>query len=147
MLQTMGNNMDAEMSQMILADIARLRKMPALAYKIENYKPQPNPLVQEKAALEVELLRAQIANETAKADENRVDVGLKTAKTATENAKARNLDSKSDQQDLDFLDKESGADREHEINKLEHGRGTQLDLKAAENMLKPEEVPATKATL
>jgi len=138
MLQTMGNNMDINMSKIILTDIARLRKMPELAKEIENFEPQPNPLAQEKAQLEVELLKAQIANEAAKAKENEVDVGLKTAKTQTELSKSRNLDSKSDKEDLDFLEQESGVNRQHDMNKLDHKRGSDLDLKAADQLLAPE---------
>ena len=54
------------------------------------------------------LLQAQVQNETAKGQENAVDVQLKTAKTATEKAKARGLESGADLTDLDFVDKESG---------------------------------------
>lgn len=138
MLQTTGNTMPQDFSQIILADIARLRKMPDLAKKIESYQPQPDPLAQAKAELEVALLEAQVMNEQAKGEENATDVGLKRAKTQTELAKSRNLDSKSDQQDLDFLEQEAGVTRQHEMNKLEHGRNTQLDLKAAEKLLTPE---------
>ena len=109
MLQTMGNTMPPEMSQMILADIAKLRKMPDLAKRIEEYQPQPDPMAQQKAQLEVALLQAQVANETAKGRENEVDVALKTAKTQTEQAKARGMHSGADLTDLDFVDKESGA--------------------------------------
>ena len=109
MLQTMGNTMPPEMSQMILADIAKLRKMPDLAKRIEEYQPQPDPMAQQKAQLEVALLQAQVANETAKGKENEVDVALKTAKTQTEQAKARSMHSGSDLTDLDFVDKESGT--------------------------------------
>jgi len=135
MLQTMGNSMDPAMSQMLLVDIARLRKMPALAKKLENYVPQPDPIAQEKALLEIELLKAQIQNEQAKGMENAVDVGLKQAKTVTEQAKARNTDSKSDIQDLSFLDQEAGKDIQRDLAKLEHGRNTQLDLKAADALI------------
>ena len=65
MLQTMGNNMDPTMSQMILADIAKLRKMPDLAKKIEAYQPQPDPMAQKKMELEIQLLEAQLQNEMA----------------------------------------------------------------------------------
>jgi hypothetical protein len=132
MLQTMGNSMDASMSQMILEEIAMLRKMPALAKRIKEYQPQPNPLEEERASLEVELLRAQVANETAKGKENEVDVQLKLAKT-------RNLESKSDSEDLTFLERESGADVEKELEKKDFDRRTQLDLKAADGMLKTDE--------
>ena len=129
MLQTMGNSMDPSMGQMLLEEIAMLRKMPALAKRIKEYQPQPNPLEEERATLEVELLRAQVANENAKAQENQVDVQLKMAKT-------RNLESKSDTEDLAFLERESGADVDKELQKKDFDRRAQLDLKAADGMLK-----------
>ena len=116
MLQTMGNTMPPEMSQMILADIAKLRKMPDLAKRIIEYQPQPDPMVQQKMQLEMALLQAQVQNETAKGQENAVDVELKTAKTETERAKARGMHSDSDNKDLDFIDKESGAKEMREMN-------------------------------
>jgi len=109
MLQTMGNTMPPEMSHMILADIAKLRKMPDLAKRIEEYQPQPDPMAEEMHQLEMQMLQAKIRNETAKGAENEVDIGLKTAKTQTEQAKARGLNSGSDLTDLDFVDKESGV--------------------------------------
>jgi len=141
MLQTLGPNQDPNVTKMIQVEIARLRKMPALAKAIENYQPQPDPIAVAKAQLEVELLQAQVANEQAKANENTVDVDLKTAKTQTELAKGRNLNSKSDQQDQDFLEKESGADHAKEIDKKDHDRGTELDKLAASSILEPDEVP------
>ena len=147
MLQTMGNTMPPEMSQMILADIAKLRKMPDLAKRIEEYQPQPDPLVQQKAQLDLALLQAQIANETAKGRENEVDVQLKTAKTQTEQAKARGMHSSSDLSDLDFVEKESGvgvaqkeaeSDRKHVQNMeaKEHDRLSKLDQDALTSLSK-----------
>ena len=145
MLQTMGNTMPGEMSQMILADIAKLRKMPDLAKRISEYQPQPDPMEQQKAQLEVALLQAQVQNETAKAQENAVDVELKTAKTETERAKARGMHSGADMTDLDFVEKESGvpgaqrmeeADQKHAQNmeSKEHDRLTNLDKAAADSL-------------
>ena len=124
MLQTMGNTMPPEMSYMVLADIAKLRKMPDLAKRIEEYQPQPDPMAQQKAQLEVALLQAQVANETAKGQENAVDVQLKTAKTQTEQAKARSMNSGSDLTDLDFVDKESGTKdtRENDLEDRKHAK-------------------------
>ena len=147
MLQTMGNTMPPEMSQMILSDIAKLRKMPDLAKRIIEYKPQPNPLAQQKAQLELALLQAQVQNETAKGKENFVDVELKTAKTETERAKARSMHSDSDNKDLDFVDKESGArdmrdmdmeGRKHAQNmeSKEHDRLSNLDKSAFDQLTK-----------
>jgi len=135
MLQTMGQNQDPGITKLLQVEIARLRKMPVLAKTLEEYEPQPDPLAVKKAQLEVALLEAQVFNETAKGKENEVDVGLKTAKTVTEKAKARNLESKSDTEDQSFLDKEGGGDRAHELDKLDHDRATQLDLKVADGLL------------
>jgi len=139
MLQTMGNSMDFNISKIILIDIAKLRKMPELAKKIEEYEPQPNPLVQAKAELEVELLKAQVQNEYAKAEENKIDAQYKLARMGTETAKARNLESKSDAQDLEFVHKQTGEDTRREIEKKDFDRKANLDLKAAEHLLKGQE--------
>jgi hypothetical protein len=135
MLQTMGNNMDPAMSQMILSDIARLRKMPDLAKQIKEYQPQPNPMAEQKAQLEMQLLQAQIANEQAKAAENTVDVEYKKAKTATEMAKNRNLNSKSDLEDLNFVEQESGVGRQHEENMKKVDQGHGMDNKFADAII------------
>jgi len=135
MLQTIGNNTDFGILKMILADIAKLRKMPTLAKAVENYEPQPDPLVQEKARLENELLKAQIADLTAKAEENKVDVGLKTAKTATEQAKAREMHATSDQKDLDFVEQREGVKHDREIDKQETKDENELDLAVVNNEL------------
>ena len=122
MLQTMGNTMPPEMSYMVLADIAKLRKMPDLAKRIEEYQPQPDPMAQQEQQLRMALLEAQVINEQAKGQENAVDVELKTAKTQTEQAKARDLNSGADGKDLDFVEKESGVQnaREQQASDTKH---------------------------
>jgi len=136
MLQTTGQSADPGEIRMIRAEIARLRKMPDLAKRIEEYEPQPDPLVQQKAQLEVALLEAQVRNENAKAAENTVDIGLKKAKTQTEIAKGKNLDSNTDMVDLDFLEKESGTVHERELDKQDKDRLGKLDIAAATSQLK-----------
>ena len=138
MLQTVGNNMDPGMSRMILAEIATLRKMPTLAKRIEEFEPQPDPLAVKKAELEIALLEAQVFNEQAKGQENAVDVDLKKAKTVTEQAKARDLNSSADGKDLDFVETESGTKQARELEKQEHQNRSNLDLEAAKNLLKGE---------
>ena len=135
MLQTMGNNMDPAMSQIILSDIARLRKMPDLAKQIKEYQPQPNPMAEQKAQLEMQLLQAQIQNESAKAAENAVDVEYKKAKTQTEISKSRNLNSKSDMEDLNFVEQESGVGRQHEENMKKVDQQNAMDNKFADAII------------
>lgn len=135
MLQTLGNNMDFSFTQIILAEIALLRKMPALSKKIEAYEQKPDPLAVKKAQLEIELLEAQVFNERAKGQENAVDVNLKTAKTDTERAKARQMNSGADKQDLDYLEQESGLTRQHEEDMKRLDQKGKLDEKAADSVL------------
>jgi hypothetical protein len=139
MLQTMGNTMPPEMSQMILADIAKLRKMPDLSKRISEYKPEPDPMQQQKAKLELALLEAQVANETAKGKENEVDVHLKKAKAATEQAKARQMHSGSDLNDLDFVDKESGARDVREMSLESRKHADAMESKERDRRAKMEE--------
>ena len=135
MLQTMGNNMDPSMSQIILSDIARLRKMPELAKQIKEYQPQPDPMAEQRAQLEMQLLQAQIANESAKAQENAVDVEYKKAKTQTELSKSRSLNSKSDLDDLNFVEQESGVNRQHEQDLKQTDQQNTMDQKFADAII------------
>ena len=117
MLQTMGNSVPFDITKIILCKIADLRKLPDLSRMIAEYQPQPDPLAQQKAQLECELLKAQIANEQAKANENAVDVQLKQAKTQSELAKAGKLSSETDKLDLDYVEQSSGLQQERELEK------------------------------
>lgn len=135
MLQTMGNNMDPAMSRMILADIAKLRKMPDLAKRIESYQPQPDPMMQRKLQAEIALLEAEVAKIQA-------DAVLSQAKTQTEGAKAGNLAANTDKMNLDFVEQESGVTQER--NKELHGEQarSQMALKAMERETAREKMQA-----
>lgn len=135
MLQTMGNNMDPAMSRMILADIAKLRKMPDLAKRIESYQPQPDPMMQRKLQAEIALLEAEVAK-------MRADAVLSQAKTETEGAKAGNLAANTDKMNLDFVEQESGVTQER--NKELHGEQarSQMALKAMERETAREKMQA-----
>ena len=131
MLQTSAQSQDPGEVKMIRAAIARLRKMPDLARQIEEYEPQPDPIEEERKMLEIELLKAQIANENAKATENAANGELDIAKAEVERAKAALFQSEKDQKDLDFVEQESGVNQARDIEKqsLQHGN----DLEKQEN--------------
>jgi hypothetical protein len=112
LLQTVGPNSDPEMMKMILSDIAKLRKMPDLAKRIESYQPQPDPLAQEEAMLRIELLKAQIAKEQAQAMSYQSGAQLDLAKAGTEQVKQGNIQSDTDIKNLDFVEQESGVKQE-----------------------------------
>lgn len=139
MLQTMGNSMDPSMSKIILADIARLRKMPDLAEKIENYQPQPDPLAQKRAELEIALLEAQVANEQAHAQERQAKAQLEGAKIGTEQAKQSHLQSDTDLKNLDFVEQESGVKQERELQKAGEQARSQAQLKVMDQQMKRED--------
>jgi len=125
MLQTMGNNMDAGLSKMILTDIARLRKMPTLAKEIAEYEPQPDPLAQKKAELEIALLEAQVATERSKSRENQAGAIL-------DEAKAANLGADTDKQNLDYVEQESGVTQARDLEK----QGAQAEANADLELVK-----------
>ena len=116
LLQTMGPNQDFEINKMIMAEIARLSRMPELEKQIRAHQPQKDPAEEQakqlemaKLQLELELMKADIADKNARAGENVIDAEVKKAKMQVEMAKARKLGSEADGLDLDFLVKnESG---------------------------------------
>jgi len=123
MLQTAGPSMDIEFMKMILAKIARLRKMPDLAQQIERYAPQPNPLAQAEAEMKVKLLEAQIAKENALAQKHLAEAeaaggrgmrdasqaDLNMAKAGEAGAKAKLHSSEADNKDLNYLQEANGT--------------------------------------
>jgi len=112
MFQTIGPNGDPGMTKMILGDIAKLRKMPDLAKKIESYEPQPDPVQQQIQQLEIQKLQAEIAEINARAMQYQASAQLDVAKAGTEGVKAGNLQSDTDQKNLDFVEQESGVTQE-----------------------------------
>lgn len=108
MLQTMGNNMDPSMSKMILADIARLRKMPELAKAIQTFEPQPDPMQEKMRELELAKLAEEIRKINSEAMENQAEAQLDLAKTKETEAKV-------EQMDLDFVEQEQGVTHERNL--------------------------------
>lgn len=136
MLQTVGNTLSPELSQIILADIARLRKMPDLANTIKNYAPQPDERMQQMQELEMQLVQAKIQNQTAQAEYYRGTANLNVAKAATEEVKQDNLQSDTDLKDLNFVEQESGVQQERELERRKAQAESQAKLKLIDNELK-----------
>lgn len=92
MLQTIGNGMDPSFTVMILAEIARLKKMVALEKKLTNWKPEPDPMAIKAKELEIRKLELEcaelesnIALNNARAEQAHAVAG-KTALDAEEQA-------------------------------------------------------------
>lgn len=121
MLQTLGANGDFGMVKMILVEIARLRKMPALAKMLEAYEPQPDPVQQEKAMLEVEILKAELAKIQSETQENL--------------AQAKRHNALADQANLDFVEQETGTQHARDVDKVESQARANERLKVLEARL------------
>ena len=144
LLQTLGNTMPFEMTQMIIAEIAKLSRMPDLEKRIRDFKQEPDPAAQqmqqaemERLALENQKLQSEIARNNARAGEDEIDIQLKMQKAQVEAAKARKLGSEADMTDLDFLLKNDGIDRADKAAEREEKRLHDLDKIALSNMLQP----------
>lgn len=134
LLQTIGPGEDPGIRKLLMSEILRLHRMPDAAKKIEDYQPQPDPMVQQMQQLEIQKLQAEIAERQSRAQENGVDMRAKTAKAVLDEAKARLVGSDADLKDLDFLQKESGIDHEKAIDLQEHKRLSDLDKLAVQGM-------------
>ena len=120
LLQTLGNTMPFEMTQMVLAEIVKLSRMPELEKQIKEFKQEPDPAVQqmqqaemERLMLENKKLQSEIERNISRASEDQIDIELKARKAQVEEAKARKLASESDLMDLDFLRKNDGVDEDN----------------------------------
>lgn len=111
MLQTMGPNVDQSIVLMVLEEIATLRRMPDLAHKLRNFKPQPDPLQQEKIKLEIQELQSKILanNAKAKAEDAHAELYL---------AQAERVRSGKDLDDLNFVEQETGTKHARDIEKI-----------------------------
>lgn len=103
MLQTIGPNTDISIVLMILAEIADLKRMPALAQKIRSFKPQPSPEQEALAKLEVE--KAQMEVEKLKSEVRLNDAKAQQALAAKE------------QSDLDYVEQETGTKHARDMQK------------------------------
>ena len=135
MLQTMGNTLPFELSQLVLAENARLRKMPALAKRIEDYSPQPDPMQQQIAQLEVQLKQLQIAELEAKVGKVYADTGLSNAKAQESMVKAGNIQSDTDQRNLDFLEQQNGVKHQRNVEQDKAQSEGNMALKILEAQL------------
>lgn len=123
MLQTMGNNMDLGMTLMVLAEIARLKRMPELAERIENFQPKPDPIEQKRRELE-------LMNLELEAEELRSKIELNKAKARAELAKA-------DQSDLDFVEQETGTKHARDMDKQAAQARANQDHEIGKALLNP----------
>lgn len=128
MLQTMGPTMDPMLVNEVLAEIADLKRMPALAEKIRNFRPEPDPIADKMREMEMRKLEAEVMKLEAEA-------GLKVAQT-------EKTSSETDLIDLDFVEEETGTKHARDLQKQAEQARSNADLAVTKSLLnsrKPEE--------
>ena len=119
LLQTIGPNEDPNIRKMIMSEIMKLHRMPELAARIENYEPQPDPLLVAQQQLMIEKLRAEIAELQANAGKIEQDGILKSAKAQNEGARAEQTKAQTDKINLDFIQQQRGMKEQADMMKLQ----------------------------
>jgi len=123
MLQTIGPDMDLGQRNLILSQIAELKRMPTLAHMLKNYQPQPDPLDEERKQLENEKLRYEVEELRTQAELNR--------------AKAEESRTKSDLNTLDFVEQETGTKHARDLEKQGGQARANQNLEVTKALLKP----------
>jgi hypothetical protein len=139
MLQTGAASADPGEVRMIRAEIARLRKMPELAKKIEEYEPQPDPTMEQMKQLELAKLQAEIQLLNAQAMAAQSGAQLSGAKVNTEGAKAANLVSDTDQKNLDFIEQETGTKQARDLQLHGEQARSQMEAKVLDRQFQRED--------
>ena len=130
LLQTLGQQIEPKMMNMLMAQLAKLNKMPDLAKSIKEYQPEPNPLAIREQELKIEKLEVEIYERRSRAEENEVDKRLKTANAVLAEAKARGIDTETDTKDLAFIKKATGEELEEDFAKEEHSADVKKSLQS-----------------
>ena len=110
LLQTLGNTIPFEITKMLLVDLARLMRRPALAKGIESFEPQPDPIQQKLAELEVQAKELELRETAAKVQELETQAQLNAAKAQREMSEAHKAD-------LDYVEQETGTTHLRDLDK------------------------------
>jgi hypothetical protein len=148
LLQTLGQEMDQGMRNMLMGQIAKLTRLPDLAEEIENYEPQPDPFVEQMKQLELEKMQVEIMERKSRAMENEVDMINKMTQAKLNEARTKDLLSNADLKDLDFARKADGTEHAENMDKETLKSDTALEGKQMDNFTKhtiASEKPAAKA--
>lgn len=125
MLQTIGPNTDVRVVMRILAEIADLKRMPALAEELRTWQPEPDPVQEQLRQLEVQKAQKEIEKLDSEITLNM--------------ARARKEESQSNKTDLDFVEQETGTAHAREMEKQQaQARGNQ-DLQVTKALTQPKE--------
>jgi hypothetical protein len=123
MLQTIGPKGDWSFTALILAEICRLKRMPELAHKIENFQPQPDPVQQQ-------LQQLQLKKEQSEIDKNEAQAQLYQAQ-------AKAAASQGDLNNLNYVEQETGTKHARDMEKQQGQAEGNQHLAVTNALLKP----------
>lgn len=136
LLQTLGNTLPFELTQKILAQIARLSRQPELEKDVAGFKPQPDPMAEQTKQLEMAKLQAEVQYLQARAyalhagaGEDDADKAEKMAQAELKRAQARKLMSEADNLDLKYVADDGQVKHQEDIDKenLKHQQKLELE--------------------
>ena len=128
MLQTLGPKGDWGLVVVILAEICKLKRMPDLAHRLLTYKPEPDPIQQELAQLEVEQKKKEIEKIQSEIDLNK--------------AKAEEALANKDQKNLDYVEQETGTKHARDMDKQKGQSQGNQNLAVTEALLRSTKTPS-----
>jgi hypothetical protein len=141
LLQTLGVGLDPAITKELMAQILELSRLPDQAANLRRYEPQQDPMEQqmkqlamEKIRAEIELMKADVTDRVAKAQEYEISAQLKQQKVQVEAAKARNLNSNADLSDLEFLERDSGTSAREKMQELQARHDNEMSKLQAQYM-------------
>jgi hypothetical protein len=136
MVQTCGPNVGPDILLMILSEIADLKRMPALAHKLKNYKPPP-PSPEQQQLMQLQLQEAQLKVQLLQSQ-----IQLNGSRAQLEGAKAEHTGALKDKTNLDYVEQETGTSHLREMQKVESQARSNQNLEVTKALLKarkPEE--------
>lgn len=137
MLQTIGPNLDPTLTTTVLAEIADLKRMPALAEKLRRWQPQPDPATEQMKQL-------QLQEQELKNQKLQSEIALNQAKMQELNTKTQ-IDAMDAQQEFD------GTKHQRDMEKQKAQARANQSLEVTKSLLKPikdnESIPDTQAAV
>lgn len=116
--QTSASTLPFELSKLMLAEYAKLKRMPDFAKKIEDYQPEPDPLAQAEREAEIEYKKAQTALLMAQAQEASTKAGLNQFKAGETEAKTAKHAADAEAKSLDNVQSINGEKHQRELDKI-----------------------------
>lgn len=124
LLQTLGSSLPFDMTRMIMAEIAKLSKLPTLEKQILEYKQEPDPVQQKmqelqlaKLEAEIQRLKADAMHKIASSQENEADREEKMAQAMLKRAQARKAESEADMLDITYVKTDEQIDEQTALEK------------------------------